>query len=247
MLSRNTVKYIQSLNHKKFRDIHKSFIAETPKVVSEFLDSNYQPEQIYATSEWIASIEQNMDTTSLPIHQINDPELARISQLKTPHDVVAIFRIPEEDIPSNISGKISIALDNLQDPGNLGTIIRIADWFGVENIFCSTQTANAYNPKVVQATMGSLAHVKIHYLDLERFLNTTSQTIIAATLHGNSLYNTPPINEGILLIGNEAAGINDILMNTATMRLTIPRSGKAESLNAAVATAIFLSHITSPK
>lgn len=245
MLSRSTVKYIQSLTHRKFRDIHHSFIAETPKVVSEFINSSFQIEQIYATDEWVGSFEDKEKIGLLPVTIITNPELEKISQLKTPHKVAGIFKIPNYPIPTDLSGKISVALDDLQDPGNMGTIIRIADWFGVENIFCSQHTANAYNPKVVQSSMGSLAHVKVHYLELESFLRDCNQKTIAATLQGTSLYKAPPIKEGILLIGNEASGIRDSLLKISTKQITIPRFGRAESLNAAIATAIFLSHFRS--
>lgn len=245
MLSRSTVKYIQSLTQKKFRDVNHSFIAETPKVVREFIHSSFQAEQIYATEKWRTENESKENFPQLPVTQISEIDLEKISQLKTPHEVLGIFKIPEPQLPKNLSGKISVALDDLQDPGNLGTIIRIADWFGVENIFCSLHTANAFNPKVVQASMGSLAHVNIHYLELESFLNKCKVSVVAAVMQGKSLYESKPMKEGILLIGNEANGISNNLINLSSIKLTIPKFGKAESLNAAIATAVILSYFKS--
>lgn len=244
MLSRNTVKYIQSLTHKKYRDIHQAFIAETPKVVAEFLDSNFEVENIYATEKWYETQTGNKELRHLPITIVGAPDLEKISQLKTPHDVLAVFKIPQFSLPKSLSGKISVALDDLQDPGNLGTIIRIADWFGIENIICSKHTANAYNPKVVQASMGSLAHVSVFYLDLISFLKDSPLPVMASSLHGISLYKSPIPKEGILVIGNEAAGVSEEIIGFSTQQLMIPRLGKAESLNAAIATAVFLSHFT---
>ena len=244
MLSRNTVKYIQSLTHKKFRNSSSAFIAETPKVVEEFLNSSFRVEHIYATEHWQAPDKYDKELSHLPITIITQADLEKISQLKTPHDVLAVIRIPDAQPPATVKGKISLALDGVQDPGNVGTIIRIADWFGVEDIFCSRETADAYNPKVVQATMGSLAHVRLHYTDLEKFLKTSDVESIATTLNGSSLYDCAPLQEGILVIGNESAGISESILEVSQRQLTIPRRGKAESLNAAVAAAIFLSHLS---
>lgn len=243
MLSGNTVKYIQSLTHKKFRDQHKCFIAETPKVVEEFLAAGYTADAIYATEDWAKP-----EGPALPIDQeklfvVKDYELKKISQLKTPRAVVGIFHIPDEFNSLDLKGTITLALDDIQDPGNVGTIIRIADWFGIRNILCSLHTANAYNPKVVQASMGSLAHVKTYYTDLPAFLKKSNLPVFAASLEGTSVFTFGNIEEGILVIGNEGKGISPEVMAAAQHHLTIPRVGKAESLNAAIAAGILLSHI----
>ncbi|MCO6496946.1 MAG: RNA methyltransferase [Chitinophagaceae bacterium] len=243
MLSRNTVKYIQSLSHKKFRNSSGSFIAETPKVVEEFLRSSLKVEHVYTTEQWTGLHNTNKELSHFPITVIPQSDLEKISQLKTPHDILAVMKIPEPPLPKTVKGRFSLALDGVQDPGNLGTIIRIADWFGIENIFCGRDTADAYNPKVVQATMGSLAHVNVHYVDLETFLPGTGIEVIATVLDGESLYETTKSKEGIVVIGNESAGIREPVLKLAKKRLTIPRIGKAESLNAGVAAAIVLSHL----
>lgn len=243
MLSGNTVKYIQSLTHKKFRDQHRCFVAETPKVVEEFLTAGYVADALYATEEWIGSIAEKYDVNLKNLTVVKDYELKKISQLNTPREVVGIFKIPDWSIPNDLKGRITLALDDIQDPGNVGTIIRIADWFGVQNIICSLHTANVYNSKVVQASMGSLAHVRTHYTDLKSFLEKCKLPVYAASLEGTSVFDSGKIEEGILVIGNEGKGISQDILILANHHLTIPKIGKAESLNAAMATGIILSHI----
>lgn len=244
MLSKKTIKYIQSLSHKKFRDINGAFIAETPKVVDEFLRSPFEFETVFATEKWYLENEEKLkDLNDDQKVMVTESDLGRISQLKTPHDVLAVMKIPHTNIPEKISGQWAIMLDDVQDPGNVGTIIRIADWFGIKNIFCSLQTANVFSPKVVQATMGSLAHVKVFYCQLQPLIGQFGLDLFAASLEGESLYDCERQQEGILLIGNEANGISESLMDIATKKVTISRIGQAESLNAAVATGIILSHL----
>lgn len=248
MLSKKTIKYIQSLSHKKFRDEHATFIAETPKIVEEFLQADrYIFESVFGTEQWFLknqNLLKNLSENKKVI--VDESDLARISQLKTPHDVLAVINIPQETIPEKMNELLVLMLDDVQDPGNVGTIIRIADWFGIKNIFCSPATANAFNPKVVQATMGSLAHVNVFYTDLETMIAKLKRPLIAASLDGDSIYNEEFAGESILLIGNEANGISDHLLKLATKKITIPRRGNAESLNAAVATGIILSHLIRP-
>ncbi len=243
MLSGNTVKYIQSLTHKKFRDQYRRFIAETPKVVEEFLSAGYEVDSIYATEEWMITKKEKATDDNGNWIAVRDFELKKISQLKTPREVVGVFHIPDLALPGNLDGKITLALDDIQDPGNVGTIIRIADWFNIQHILCSLHTAQAYSPKVVQATMGSLAHVKMHYVDLKDFLSKSKLPLYATSLQGDSVFETGTIDEGILIIGNEGKGISSELLSLAGNHLTIPRLGRAESLNAAMATGIILSHI----
>lgn len=243
MLSGNTVKYIQSLTHKKFRDQHNCFIAETPKVVEEFLAAGYKADAIYATEDWAKQEDPALPLKQEQLFVVKEYELKKISQLKTPRAVVGIFQIPDEAHPEDLQGALTLALDDIQDPGNVGTIIRIADWFGIKNILCSLHTANAYNPKVVQASMGSLAHVKTYSTDLQAFLEMSNLPVFAASLEGTSVFTFGKIGEGVLVIGNEGKGISPEVMAIAKQHLTIPRVGKAESLNAAIATGILLSHI----
>ena len=180
-----------------------------------------------------------------PLETVEDFELGKISALSTPNQVLGIFKKIQQG-SVNVAGQISLALDTIQDPGNLGTIIRIADWFGVINIICSENCVDIYNPKVVQSTMGSLGRVEVVYTNLFEFLNrNNSIPIYAAALNGKSVGELKELKEGILLIGNESKGISAEVMQMATEKITIPKYGMAESLNAAVATGIILSHLRS--
>jgi RNA methyltransferase, TrmH family len=246
MLSKRIVKYIQSLSHKKLREAHGKFIAETPKVVAEFLaEGNYSCSLLCADTAWL-SAHQGLLQKVLPqnIYVVDPADLEKISQLQTPHSVVAVFDIrPPTGLPT-LTGKLSLMLDGIQDPGNMGTIIRNADWFGIEIILCSANCVDCYNPKVVQASMGSLARVNILYGELDSFLEANSHiSVYAATLSGRPVPSLGTLKEGIILIGNESRGISRELLERGVTQVTIPRYGKAESLNAAVATAIILSHI----
>jgi TrmH family RNA methyltransferase len=246
MLTKKIVKYIQSLSHKKFRDEEKAFIAEGPKVVAEFLTSKkFSCNIICAEKEWL--LENSLLTSFLPadnIFPVDEHWLQRISLLKTPNKVLAVFNkniSAEEPVLEN---KISLMLDDIQDPGNLGTIIRNADWFGIENIICSENCVDCYNPKVVQSTMGSLSRVNIIYGDLTYFIKKNNKiSLFAAALAGTSIYEIEKIKEGFILIGNESKGIHEDILQLATKRITIPRFGHAESLNAAVASGIILAEI----
>ena len=249
MLTKKIVKYIQSLSHKKFRDEEGAFIAEGPKVVSELLLSKkFSCNLICAEKEWL--LENTLLTSFLPpdnIFPVDEHWLQRISLLKTPNKVLAVFNkyiLHEEPVFEN---KISLLLDDIQDPGNLGTIIRNADWFGVENIICSENCVDCYNPKVVQSTMGSLSRVNIIYTNIESFIKKNSKmSLFAAALSGTSVYEIEKIKEGFILIGNESKGIHEDILQLATKRITIPRFGHAESLNAAVASGIILAEIKAP-
>ncbi|MEO7121310.1 MAG: RNA methyltransferase, partial [Ginsengibacter sp.] len=247
MLSKKIVKYIQSLSHKKLRDEQNSFIAEGPKVVREFLLSeNFVSVMICATSDWLSENKNILSSISPGnIYEIDEVALEKISQLKTPNKVVCVFEKKLMKMTPHLSNKLSLMLDDIQDPGNLGTIIRIADWFGVDNVICSENSVDCYNPKVVQATMGSLARVNIIYTSLISFVGKNkSVSVYAAALDGVPVSQLKGISEGIIVIGNESKGISDELMNIATQKITIPRYGKAESLNAAVATGIILGSLT---
>jgi TrmH family RNA methyltransferase len=249
MLSKSIVKYIQSLSHKKLRDEHGQFIAETPKVVAEFLSAGNSKCQILCADKVWISENDNLLKNILPgnIYETDETSLQKISFLKTPNKVLAVF---DKQLPVSepvLSGKFSLMLDDIRDPGNMGTIIRIADWFGIENIICSENSADCYNPKVVQASMGSLARVNVMYIPLHAFIGANKNlSVYAATLSGTSLSALKNIAEGIILIGNESRGIGEDLLNEATLHITIPRYGYAESLNAGVATGIILSHLKSP-
>jgi TrmH family RNA methyltransferase len=248
MLSKAIVKYIQSLRHKKFREQHHAFIAEGPKVVKDLLVSGeFLCKMICAVDEWFNENEELLSTTRQENKiKITEFELQKISLLHTPNKVVAVFNKKEEKA-LNVKKIISLMLDDIQDPGNMGTIIRIADWFGIKNIICGINCADAYNPKVVQSSMGSLGRVNFIYTDLKNFIdNNKDVSVFAATLTGKSISTLNKLTEGLILIGNESKGISEELLLLANGQITIPKFGDAESLNAAVATGIILSHIVDP-
>jgi len=240
MLSKQTIKDIQTLGQKKFRQQERLFIAEGPKLVKELLEADASMvKEVFALKDWIADHEKIAGKTA--VTEITETELDRISQLTTPNKVLAIVRQFEEDIEIKTKGKIILALDGIQDPGNMGTIIRTADWFGIEQIVCSNDSAEVYNPKVVQATMGSIARVRVFYTDLQEWLAEQKDTsIYATTLEGQDISTIKKIKEGIIIFGNESKGVSPGIIELATVKLTIPKKGKAESLNAAVAAGVVL-------
>lgn len=241
MLVKSTIKDIQSLAGKKQRDLSGRFLLEGPKLVQELLnDHRSLVLGVFALESWVENNQELLKEVSLTI--VSEAELSRLSQLSTPNQVLAIAKqIPATAASSQ--GKITLVCCGIQDPGNLGTIIRIADWFGVSQLVCSEDTADLYNPKVVQATMGSIFRVQLHYTHLETWLQQQQGVSIYATmLEGVDVTKMNPVQEGILLIGNESKGIPLSLIELSQFKISIPGKGRAESLNAAVATGIILSH-----
>jgi RNA methyltransferase, TrmH family len=243
MLSKSQIKYIQSLGQKKQRDEDGVFIAEGPKIVEELLTAaNAEVLQVYAVKDWIKGNEKRQLNT--PVMEITEVELARISHLQTPNSVIAIVKQADKSFPINVGEQVSLVLDGIQDPGNMGTIIRIADWFGITQIICSTNCADRYNPKVVQSTMGSIMRVHMLYTELTYWLEQQKGVpVYAAALAGQDIHTIQKLTAGMIVIGNESKGISPAIMERVDVKLTIPRIGKAESLNAAVATGIILSHL----
>jgi TrmH family RNA methyltransferase len=242
MLSKKEIKDIQSLSQKKYREGLKLFPAEGPKIVAELME--LIPDQIikvYAIHDWINTHPEQ--SRRFPTIEVSGIELQKLSQLQTAHEVVAVVQQFDEEEPK--ADSFVLYLDTIQDPGNFGTIIRIADWFGVHHIVCNQGCADLYNSKVIQASMGSIARVKMYYDEKENWLKKQSLPVYAASLHGKSLYQHQKTDRGILIIGNESRGISGELMEIATEKITIPKRGGAESLNAAVATGILLSHLLS--
>jgi TrmH family RNA methyltransferase len=243
MLGKAKAKYIQSLGQKKYRDEEGLFIAEGPKIVADLLLSapGYVKE-IYAVKEWL---KENKDHPRKKVFiEVSEDELEKLSQLKTPNQVVAVIKKFDVERDIAVRGKVSLVLDTIRDPGNLGTIIRIADWFGVSQIICSMDCADVYNPKVVQATMGSIVRVKVFYTDLEKWLKQQKDIpIYAAMLEGKDVTKMNGLKEGLIIIGNESKGINEEIAALANEKITIPKKGEAESLNAAVAVGIILSKL----
>ncbi len=250
MLSKSQISFINSLKQKKYRDEHQLFIAEGAKIVPELLNSDIVVKQVYATSEFLRN---NAIPATIERFEIKENELERISSLTKANEVLAVCEIPKYKLNSDdLKGKLTLVLDDIKDPGNLGTIIRIADWFGIENIVCSSETADAFNSKVVQATMGSIARIKIHYCDLTSFvqqqITNNQQRIYGALLEGKNIYNEKLSSEGLIVIGNESRGISEDVQKLITDKISIPsfshyktNEGQAESLNAAIATSIICS------
>ena len=235
MLTKNQSQRILSLKQKKQRLKQGLFIVEGPKVVQEFIDSNYELVEIFSIHNNYAHFEGKLTI-------IDEKELKKISSLVTPNTVLAVFKIPTP-IEVNANGLI-LALDELNNPGNLGTIIRLCDWFGIKDLVCSTKTVDCYNSKTVQAAMGSHTRVNIIYLDLELFLDTQSYTMGTFIDTKASIYEMELPSSGVVVFGNEANGISDAIASKLNTRLAIPRFGllkQTESLNVANAAAIVLS------
>ena len=237
MISKNQLKYIRQLEQKKYRRRENRFVAEGTKVVGDLLQ-RYRPEAVFATSEWQAP-------AGVTPQLVTDDELRRISFLQHPQQVLALFPIPSSFTFhfSLFTNNLSLVLDGVQDPGNLGTIIRIADWFGISNIVCSEDTVDAWNPKVVQATMGSIARVNILYTDLPAFLDSLPADfpVYGTFLDGDNIYTQELTPEGLIIMGNEGNGITDAVRAKVNRRLLIPdfhQGETADSLNVAIATAI---------
>jgi TrmH family RNA methyltransferase len=244
MLSKSQISFIKSLHQKKYRKESGIFIIEGIKSITEFINSSYQLHSVYYTNQYLHLLPNNV--TNIKLFEVNNAELEKISTLQTPQGILALVHIPvkqELDLNS-LKNSFSLVLDDVQDPGNFGTIIRTADWFGIKNVICSENTVEAYNPKTVQSTMGSLCRINVFYTDLNSLLSKTKLPIFGALLNGNDIYETNWGNEGLILLGNEGHGISDILLEKITIPVTIPRIGKAESLNVAVSAAIFCSELT---
>jgi TrmH family RNA methyltransferase len=237
MLSKSRIRLITSLKQKKYRTQHKLFVVEGIKTIQEFLNSSYDLEYLYTTSlfEGVSEIEQIL---------VSEADLKKVSFLKNTNSALAVFKMQDTVLIDD--SKLIVALDNVRDPGNLGTIIRLCDWFGVSDLICNSETVDCYNPKVVQATMGSLTRVNITYTNLENYLSGRKHLPVYGTfMDGNNLYTTNSVVEnGILVLGNEANGISEEIEKLVTEKITIPKFGaiqKTESLNVAMATSIVLS------
>jgi TrmH family RNA methyltransferase len=235
-ISKNQLKLITSLSQKKYRQKHHLFIAEGVKVLNELLNSTFEIETLFCTDDFEVAISEKK------IVRISETELKKVSTLKSPNKALGLFKIPKEKALQN-SG-LTIALDAINDPGNLGTIIRLCDWFGITQLVCSKDTVDCYNQKVVQASMGSLTRVSIHYTDLENYITKSNLDTFIADMDGKNVYKTKLPKEGILIMGNEANGVSEEIKSLLQYKISIPRFGETqetESLNVATATAILLS------
>lgn len=244
MLSKSQISFIKSLHQKKYRKESGIFIIEGIKSITEFINSSYQLHSIYYTPQYLSLLPKN--TANIKLFEVNNVELEKISTLQTPQGILALVHIPSQqkiDFKS-LKNCFSLVLDNVQDPGNFGTIIRTADWFGLKNVICSTDTVEAYNPKTVQSTMGSLCRINVIYTDLPSFFEEAKLPIFGALLDGDNIYKTNWGKEGLILLGNEGHGIHESLIKKIDVPVTIPRIGQAESLNVAVSAAIFCSELS---
>ena len=235
-ISKNQLKLITSLSQKKYRQKHNLFIAEGVKVLNELLNSPFEIETLFCTDDFDVAISEKK------IIRISETELKKVSTLKSPNKALGIFKIPKEKALQNYG--LTIALDAINDPGNLGTIIRLCDWFGVTQLVCSKDTVDCYNQKVVQASMGSLTRVSIYYTDLENYITKSNLDTFIADMDGENVYKTKLPKEGILIMGNEANGVSEEIKSLLQYKISIPRFGETqetESLNVATATAILLS------
>ena len=234
MISKSQIKLIRSLQQKKYRSKLKLFVAEGPKVINELLTAKFKLHSLYVTVEDLF--------TGVHSEIISDEEISKISFLKNANNSVAVFTIPEQKKPRKEG--ITLLLDSIRDPGNLGTIIRLSDWFNVSNIICSSDSVDCFNPKVIQATMGSISRVSISYCDLTKYLSLSDLPVYAGTMDGKNIYKEKLPENAIVIVGNEANGISDALLNLTSHKIGIPRFGnnhQTESLNVAVATAILFS------
>jgi len=247
MLTKKQLKLITSLHKKKYRKEHNLFIAEGEKIVLDLIKNKVKAQTIICTSQWL----QDNDNLSknIEIIECDNTTIKKISSLSTPTKVIGIFHIPHTPIDKkDIENDISLVLDDIQDPGNLGTIIRTADWFGIKNIFCSIGTVDVFNPKVIQATMGAIANVNIIYCDLLEIINeyhSENFPIYGTFLEGKNIYSSKLSNKGFIIMGNEGKGISPAIADIITHKINIPAFSESntasESLNVATATAIICS------
>lgn len=239
MLTKSEIQLVKSLRSKKFRQKYNQFIVEGEKAVAEALQNNLEVVQVFGTEEWRTLYLPLLG--KVPYTTVNTKELERISGFEQPNKALALLALPQTDFDTNTFNEhLTIALDFIQDPGNLGTIIRTADWYGIKHIVCSENCVDAFSPKVINATMGSFARVQVHYVNLEEVLTPYANRLYACVMNGTSVYEIKNADKPIVLIGNEGKGISDSLLQLAQNKISIPRRGKAESLNAAVATAVIV-------
>jgi TrmH family RNA methyltransferase len=243
MLSKSQISFIKSLHQKKYRKEHGLFIVEGIKSIKEFIQSSYQIHTIFYNSEQYNLLPKL--PANINLFEVKNAELDKISTLQTPQGFLALVHIPknkELDL-KELKNQFTLVLDGVQDPGNMGTIIRTADWFGFKNIICSADCVEVFNPKTVQATMGSLSRVNIYEADLQALLTANTIPVFGALLDGESIYKTQWGAEGLIILGNEGKGISPEVIKKINKPVTIPRIGEGESLNVAVSAAIFCAEL----
>ena len=238
MVTKSELKYIQSLSDKKVRLETGCFIAEGVKLVGEMIAAGYPLKAVYALDSW------ESPDASIEVNRIEAFELEKMSLLQTPNQVLAVAMMPQKEQSLDLTGQLTLVLDGIQDPGNMGTIIRTADWFGIRQIVASEDTADVYNPKVIGATMGSFVRVSVTYKNLADWMPTVKLPVYGALLEGENIFTTKAVKQGLLVIGSEGKGIRENMMDFITHPVTIPKTGGAESLNAGVAAGIIIAQLT---
>ena len=238
MVTKSELKYIQSLSDKKVRLETGCFIAEGVKLVGEMIAAGYPLKAVYALDSW------ESPDASMEVNRVEAFELEKMSLLQTPNQVLAVALMPQQKKEIDIAGPLTIVLDGIQDPGNLGTIIRTADWFGIKQIVASEDTVDVYNPKVIGATMGSFMRVQVSYKNLAAWLPTIKLPVYGALLEGENVFAIKTPQKGLLVIGSEGKGIRENIIDFVTHPVTIPKTGGAESLNAGIAAGIIVAQLT---
>lgn len=239
MLSKNTVKFIKTLHQKKYRNQEQKFFVEGGKSVLEVLNSDFEVDILLVTDSFYESNQKILKSFDLEILRVTQKQLESVGQFQSNDSALAVVRMKTNQYFERSKEDLVIALDDVRDPGNLGTIIRVADWYGIKHLLFSRQTAEFYNPKVIQASMGSFTRVNFYYGDLKEVIEKWQCPVYGAFLNGTNIHELQELKPGILLMGNESNGISEELERCVTSKLTIPGSGNAESLNVAIATAIF--------
>mgnify|MGYP000613035078 CR=1 FL=1 len=240
MLSKRLIKYFKSLQLKKYRLQERKFLVEGAKGVSEVLESRFQVSYLLGTAAFLSSISDELLEEAEEVIECKESDLAQVGTFKTNNAGIAVVQMPNDEEILVSTEEISLALDDVRDPGNLGTIIRIADWYGIKHIYCSHETADVFNPKVINATMGSFTRVSVQYCDLKTLLPSLTIPVYGALLEGERIYGADLKISGVVLMGNESSGIGEDLMPFITHAIHIPARGGAESLNVAIATAVIL-------
>ena len=238
MVTKSELKYIQSLSDKKVRLETGCFIAEGEKLVGEMIAAGYPLKAVYALDSW------ESPDASIEVTRIEVFELEKMSMLQTPNQVLAVAMMPQQVKALDLGGQLTLVLDGIQDPGNMGTIIRTADWFGITQIVASEDTVDVYNPKVIGATMGSFMRVSVTYKNLQEWMPTVKLPVYGALLEGENIFTTNAVKEGLLVIGSEGKGIRENILDLITYPVTIPKIGGAESLNAGIAAGIIVAQLT---
>lgn len=240
MLSKARIKFIKSLQVKKYRKQEQCFVVQGAKGVLELLASDFEVMTVFGTSDFL---DRQAVKTGVEIVAVTERELEDLSEFQSNDATLAVARIKPNQAITIAEDEFALALDDIRDPGNLGTIIRTADWFGINKVIASDETADFYNPKVISATMGSFTRVDLYYTELDKYLSNSKANIFGAFLNGKDIHHVDFGQGGLIVIGNESRGISPALESFITQRITIPRYGKAESLNAAIATAVICDNV----